>query len=177
MKKRFVKTTVVAIIALSALQLSATAYNLAGAKWSSSSITYTIDSSCSTDSEDAWVYAADEWNAAARTTLREVSSGGKVTCSEDYDRSVGWDGITRAMGSGNTITSCDAIVNSYYTEDYSTRKLRSVTGHEFGHVWGLAEAGKSSRVLMNPETERRYTSYGIYTPQDDDIDGVNSIYF
>ena len=51
-----------------------------------------------------------------------------------------------------------------------------MSGHELGHVLSLNEEISPPNVLMNPGTNIRYGVYGIYTPQQDDINGVNYLY-
>ena len=69
--------------------------------------------------------------------------------------------------------------NKQYTDGYATNKIRFITCHEPGHALGLADVGLWDDVLMNGFTGgegSRYDTYGIYTPQEDDEDGINFIY-
>lgn len=65
--------------------------------------------------------------------------------------------------------------DGYYTV-YATNKAVSVATHELGHVLGLGDLYGSYQSLMNGYTSTRYDSYGIYTPQQDDLDGINVLY-
>ncbi|MCL6561990.1 MAG: matrixin family metalloprotease [Firmicutes bacterium] len=64
-------------------------------------------------------------------------------------------------------------LNTYYTAGYSTTHVEAISGHELGHALGLAH-NPTCPVLMNPDDA--YTTCDIYTPQQDDINGVNAIY-
>ncbi len=66
-----------------------------------------------------------------------------------------------------------ARLNAAYTSGYSADKREGVAAHEVGHTLGLAHS--STCVLMNPTTPDR-TNCGVFTPQQDDVDGVQAIY-
>lgn len=61
-------------------------------------------------------------------------------------------------------------INTYYESNNDTDFGRSVVSHELGHILGLAHTNWSS--LMNTDRNR----YTLYTPQKDDINGVNELY-
>lgn len=63
-----------------------------------------------------------------------------------------------------------------YCTVYATNKAVSVATHELGHVLGLGDLYGSYPSLMNGHTNTRYDNYGIYTPQQDDLDGINVLY-
>lgn len=68
-------------------------------------------------------------------------------------------------------------LNDYYLADDPSEARQSVIAHELGHSVGLAH--EYGAVLMNPWTwgdSSRYGEYGVNTPQQDDVDGVNAIY-
>jgi len=53
--------------------------------------------------------------------------------------------------------------------------IQSTCGHELGHAMGLDENWDDVELLMYPENDR-YDDEGVYTPQQDDINGINAIY-
>jgi hypothetical protein len=87
--------------------------------------------------------------------------------------SVSWDGLAELSVSGTTITAAWGYLNYYYTQNYDVYATNSVAGHEMGHIFGLDHANSDS--LMFYTTDRYYT-YGIWTPQTDDVNGVNAMY-
>ncbi|GMK43725.1 hypothetical protein PghCCS26_08520 [Paenibacillus glycanilyticus] len=67
--------------------------------------------------------------------------------------------------------------NAYHMEDgtvmtYDQRK--AVYTHEIGHALGLAHASTGVASVMREEAQRN--ANGWYTPQQDDISGVNNLY-
>jgi hypothetical protein len=66
------------------------------------------------------------------------------------------------------------MLNYDQTQDYEGNKVRSVAGHEMGHVFGLAH--DSGCILMRSTTSWRYDVCGVYTPQGDDINGFGALY-
>lgn len=169
------------IFALTFLISSVLAYNLLGGRWSESDIgnlgiyvnpynnphySEILAAESSWDSTqtplDSYV-TTYEWQAEVFVTL--------VDKDDEY-----WDGlaILYPSSSSNPYSQAVTNLNIYYTQNYSSEKTQSVQAHEFGHLLGLAH--ETGSVLMNPYTSTRYDTYGVYTPQQDDIDGINGIY-
>lgn len=72
-----------------------------------------------------------------------------------------------------------ATVNRRNVGGESDGLLKSVTGHEIGHVLGLAHDGTlncNSTPLMYNYDERFYNC-GVNTPKRDDENGLNDIYY
>lgn len=66
-------------------------------------------------------------------------------------------------------------LNHYYLESRDdSQSLQSTTAHEMGHALGLLHVTDMA-TLMYPTIDR-YDVEGVYTPQDDDEDGINAIY-
>lgn len=164
---------VVALALLAGGTATAQAYNLSGGHLPTTSPTYKI-SGGSSASRTAWSSGVSDWaNAGAGVSPSTTSGSATVTLSEANDSSVSWDGITNWNNSGDVMTNVSARINAAYTAGYSSDKREGVAAHEVGHTLGLAHS--STCVLMNPTTPDR-TNCGVFTPQQDDIDGVQAIY-
>lgn len=174
---------------------SAQAYGFLGGRWanqptSGCCLTLTYNSSLTTNTYDqtGWNDALGSWNSSGANVIYiSANSSYLVDLRDTYDSTVGWDGYTRLYVNGVECygTSCRwnydiSFLNDYYTHDYSRQEIHSVAAHELGHTAGLAHQAKC--VLMDPYTfgsyPGRYTSTCgyIYTPQSDDINGVNAQY-
>lgn len=101
---------------------------------------------------------------------------GRFFLSWDNQSDVSWDGLAYISDDDGDgfYDYASAFVNRYYTDDYELNKRRSVMGHELGHMLGLAH--ETGAVLMNGYTSQRYDTYGVYTPQTDDVNGINALY-
>lgn len=127
----------------------------------------------------AWSAALRDWyNTPTPFGYTVVNYMPDVQLTDDWVPGASWDGI---MYNYPCLT-CEyylsyGYLNAYHTVSYSSEKVRSVTAHEIGHTFGLDhEVGP---VLMNGRTcgtLSRWCTYGINTPQQDDINGVNAIY-
>jgi hypothetical protein len=89
-----------------------------------------------------------------------------------------WEGCTILSPgeSGPTYTACAIYLDADDLDPWSSNKRRSVIGHEFGHCLGLAHPAEATACLMEAYTDLRYDTYGIYTPQQRDVNFVNQIY-
>ena len=153
------------------------AYNLWGYTWDSvDPLYYWMDNWVGYNTRTAFVYSMEQWNATSTPVNFQNSGNYDVYLFETNRDDVTWDGRTSASVQGSKFVKVYCYLNMYYTDDYGTNKRRSVAGHELGHVLGLDEMGYYDSVLMNQYTDRRYDVYGVYTPQQDDIDGVNAMY-
>lgn len=93
--------------------------------------------------------------------------------------SVEWDGITYSYANDSTLYKAIVDLNRAKDAWDDSDALLSVATHEFGHALGLGDLDSYNECIMNGYTwgdGSRYGDYGITSPQDDDIDGVNSIY-
>ena len=153
---------------------TAQAYNLSGGHLPTTSPSYKINGGSSA-SRTAWSAGVSDWNNAGAGVSPSTTSGSAtVALSEANDSSVSWDGITYwNNGANGVMTNVSAQLNAAYTAGYSASKREGVAAHEVGHTLGLAHS--NSCVLMNPTTPDR-TNCGVYTPQQDDINGVRAIY-
>jgi hypothetical protein len=159
-------------------------YNLLGGKWSNPNPLYYYndkDSNGNLDKFVNWGSAVNSWNTVSSKVHISGAplSNSQVFLSWEFDCSVGWDGITYLHPNPYTgfYSSADAYINRCYTDNYSDNERQSVMAHELGHVLGLAHS--NGPVLMNPSTcgaGSRWCTYGIYTPQQDDKNGVVYLY-
>jgi hypothetical protein len=158
--------------------LLAYAYVPSGRYWSSLfmyPLQYYDTSGISEDST-----AKNDWNNAG--TEITLSTGGwncLYKIKYDYRSDVSWDGLTLStvIPFTNYFATVDVFINDYYTQSYTLNQRKSVISHEMGHAFGLDNT--SGAVVMNGATNGAYSrweTYGICTPQSDDVSGVNSIY-
>jgi hypothetical protein len=152
------------------------AYTLLGPKWVSVNPLYWyMENWVGYNTRVAFTYSLQDWNAAGTKVHFQNSVSYKVYLAEGYVTGVTWDGITYYGYRGSTMTWASSYLNMYYTDGYGTNKRRSVSGHELGHALGLGEMTVGAE-LMNRYTSSRYDYYGVYTPQQDDINGINAMY-
>jgi hypothetical protein len=127
----------------------------------------------------AFKTAGNEWTGTPTKIILTPGGGPGIITSNPDDGNTGYDGITYYSCSGGYFQNgVQSQLNSYYTASYSTNERISVTTHEFGHALGLAHNNPSlcNGVPVMYYSTDRYTVCGIYTPQQDDINGINHIY-
>jgi hypothetical protein len=164
---------------------SALAYNIesgCGSGWHAihSESVFSFTNNASNPAYTAFNTAAGEWTGTPTKVILQNTGGPGIITSNPDSGNTGYDGITYySCSSGYFTNGVRVQVNSYYTAGYSTNERVSVTTHEFGHALGLAHNNPSTcsgRPVMYYATPGRYTQCGIYTPQTDDINGINHIY-
>jgi hypothetical protein len=175
MKKKVIALSI-AILLMISFSVPAYAYSPLGYKWSSSSITYYTSSSAKANTVTAFSLGASVWSNNTKVNITLNSSSYNIFCTDVYSTVVDWDGLCYYNYSGSYFTSITQTLNYYYTDSYVANKRISVAMHEFGHGLGLADLGTSSTSLMNGYSYYRYDINGVFTPQTDDINGVNSLY-
>ncbi|MBX6351137.1 MAG: matrixin family metalloprotease [Clostridia bacterium] len=169
--------TVLALVV--ALSVRALAYTLLGGSWASVDPLDYRFGSITEASKTAFTYSLAAWNNAQQSArFAAGDSSAPVTLSDVDDPGAAWDGITYLEPCGGCqYTSAVAELNTHWTSSYTGAERQSVAAHELGHVLGLGH--ESGAVLMNPYTcgeTSRWCTYGINTPQSDDVQGVEDLY-
>ena len=124
--------------------------------------------------------------------LTETTNGSSVSTRVSIgalDRgNTGWAGFTYYIGY-NTIThehfninyggypnqnyhAGSAVINLYYVQNYPGWKIKNVIMHEMGHAFGLKHSDVSGALMAANVVSYTY----LKMPQNDDINGVRSIY-
>ena len=151
------------------------AYELWGYEWDDvDPLNYWIPFVLSSQYWYCWSDSVVNWDSTATDVDFVRTTPVNVYCSITVESGAEWDGLTSITVQGSEITDADCYLNTYYTGSYTTNQRRSVASHEIGHSLGLDDT--SGAVVMNGYTDDRYGEYGVYTAQQDDIDGVNAMY-
>ncbi len=157
------------------------AYHFLGGRWPDQKVSNLKNYVYSPSPVEAeYIYAMKSWNDASTPAyfVRVMYWQLYVNSVAVDEPEVDWIGITAISPSPYEYPYeyADVKLNLYYVSDYSSEKTQAVAAHEYGHVLGLAHEFSSPRVLMYPYLNVFYDIYGVYTPQQDDINGVNSLY-
>lgn len=156
----------------------ADAYHLYGGKWSSASNLVACISNTYSGHNTAWTNAANDWVSATWPGgfgYTSSCSSNQMVMSDLYwpdDPRSGIAGWNPGCCSGN-YTYTFGLLNWHFTQNYNSSQKKSIAGHEIGHQLGLDHEGFA--VLMNGSDAARF-SYGVYTPQTDDVSGFFAIY-
>ena len=176
--KRLAVAITVLVVALFATSASVGAYNLFGGKWSSVNPLVFCVSASYDDLSYRWLDGLYYWRQAANPpfTYQTSCTTNLITLLDANYSAVDWDGVTHLDPSltANPYTSGYATLNWYFLQNYVINKRISVASHELGHVLGLDH--NTGCVLMVIDSATRYDTCGIYTPQSDDVAGVQALY-
>lgn len=155
--------------------MSANAYVLIGTKWPTGSQQFENNATAAYVSSAT--SAMNSWNSATQLNLQESSSAQPLRLFVVNYGATGYEGVT--ITTKNFLTGyfykADVTLNTYYASSYSTNAKRAVWVHEIGHGVGLDHVS-STKLMMYSCASCVYTNYGYYTPQSDDIAGVNFLY-
>lgn len=124
--------------------------------------------------KSAFEAAVSAWNGTATPIyiIYTGSAGAEIYESSSNFGATGWDGqtswtLTSLHCNGWTQTQYSNVqLNNYYTRNYTSANIQSVSGHELGHAMGLDHVNVTA--IMNPNTY-------VTTPQTDDVNGINAI--
>lgn len=163
---------------------SASAYSLNSYRWpKNSGVTYTIPVKYGTSDstyKSSWATAVSDWNSSQSKININLSDFNTSALSYvgtyvTSDTSIYGETTSTLTADSSTVThfvSRFNTANSSVTSNATIR--RSVANHELGHALTLADYNPSVVFLaiMNQLRNRSIT----YTPQSDDINGVNAKY-
>lgn len=114
----------------------------------------------------------NSFNSGVNVNVTSVSSS-RWTADDLYNPNVSWDGLTTTSPNGQYFNAVSMHLNYYWTSTYTQTVINALAAHEIGHGLGLADIGAC--VLMEPQTPLRNWC-GVYSPQQDDKNGVNAQY-
>lgn len=176
MFRKKIMSLVICFILVFSNSVVSNAYFTEGHKWENNTIYYYLDSSMSQKFKENYRTAANYWTNLTNITFTETFSwaGYMIKCEEANEADVYWDGWTNWWWDGyGYFCRADIKINRWYDYDYNLMYV-GVTGHEFGHALGLAH--HEGPYIMTEWQSDRYDTHRVYYPQQDDIDGVNSLY-
>lgn len=157
---------------------SSNAAQYLGCDWGHPGISY--KSNMSSSYETLRSNSMVNWSNNTVISFNASSSNPDFTIIDGGYGNTGWDGITYWSCSGGTFVKGTLVrINRYWTKNYSNHKTRSVISHELGHVVGLDHRTTSNctgRSVMYPNTPGRFDDCGIFTVQNDDINGTAHLY-
>lgn len=180
MKRRLIIFSVI-VLALMVPITSASAYNLLGYHWPKSvGKTYILKVKYNTTlpsaAKTAFDSAVSDWNSAQTKINIDLSisntlSPNVLTTENVADQSLYGD--TSWSYIGTEFISFTAMVNIGNSDVVNkTNTARSAAGHELGHALGLDHTYPPYLSIMNSSRDREV----VYTPQNDDISGINALY-
>jgi hypothetical protein len=185
-KRRIIVKSCLAVIGLSSAlsfhAYRANAYTAYGCNWGAGKTFLSFTNNVGWEANTAGA----RWNSGA-ARLRFIQGGGDFTVEGVNAGNVPWAGLTHDPGTYVSWNQCSVgtvvTKNTYYGPPNTNE---DVLTHEFGHVAGLADINAASpgcvggnffySAVMHYSMDRVLGPCGIFDPQTDDINGVNSIY-
>lgn len=167
---KFAKLLIVMVMVFSSLTLNSSAYVLMSSGWWGYDVHWDKDYYYYTSYHSNVVAAQDSWNNTPTKANVYYSAGVWSDISTRSLPNDTWYGLYERGTGYYDITLNDYRLSQdfvYGTTNYEKAK-QSTTAHEWGHALGLDDQPSGSTMLMG--WNRNRTS--IYTPQQDDINGV-----
>lgn len=113
---------------------------------------------------------------STRVVISPLDRGPDGYAGFTYYYDVSYSGVWRVINYGGypneNYQSGSAVINKYYTDNYSDARAQNVIMHEIGHVFGLAHSSDTSSLMVDSIASKT----SLVTPQTDDVNGVRYIY-
>ena len=113
---------------------------------------------------------------STRVVISPLDRGPDGYAGFTYYYDVSYSGVWRVINYGGypneNYQSGSAVINKYYTDNYSDARAQNVIMHEIGHVFGLAHSSDTASLMVDSIAGKT----SLVTPQTDDINGVRNIY-
>ena len=167
---------------------SAYAYVLYGFKWPGqpapgvccAHISYAKTSGQYLWDSQGWDDGVSAWNASPALVIFNQAGSANLTLAEANYSNVSWDGLSNINAMGTSISYATSWLNAFYTQPYNATRsqVQSIAAHELGHDLGLDHNSVGCQLMLR-YTSDRWKVWGgckVNTPQQDDINGVNSLY-
>lgn len=177
-KKIFVSLVVMGLISTTA------SAGLFGGKWNAQP-SYYIDPasgyySLVNDSARSWNSVLSSIGSSMKIMSNSSIMSATVAVNPEYYGATGWNATGTPgpnMYSGY-YTYATVRINRSYMDYFTPNKIKAIITHELGHVMGLAHNTYTSpRTLMyEAGSSVYYDSWGISTPQSNDIADLNVLY-
>ncbi len=163
---------VIFLVGFLSLATNIQAYVLLPFKWSNPGSIRFVSYIQITELSQAFFDAKLDWDATPTRIGLVYDAANPQVKGYNYTEADNNYGKTIPYYSGSTYTSALVYLNWYYLQSQGANFRRSVAGHEWGHALGLNDENSVTNALMNQGRNRNT----IYTPQSDDINGINAQY-
>lgn len=164
---------VVSVLAIGVIATPAQAYSWTGCRWPNTQIYVRNTNLSGTDATTAGA-AQTAWSNQTDVQIN-TSVSATFTRFVAADGATGVDGFTTWTCSGGTTTAAAAHLNTTYTNGFVANKRQAIWVHELGHGLGLGHSA-SLAALMYTSAAQVYNTTGAFTPQSDDVLGINARY-
>lgn len=149
---------------------AANAYAFGNCKWPGPNLTVT--DSVIAGYSAPYTQSRSNWSNNSDVNLTS-GSGSSFTVAMTYN--TGAPGYTeRSCNIFGNFNYTHVYGNTYHMQGYSDPARRTVFSDEIGHALGLNHVSSTSAIMY--PTMAIYFVYNLYTPQADDINGVNANY-
>lgn len=119
---------------------------------------------------------SDSDGRSTRVVISPLDRGPDGYAGFTYYYDVSYSGEWRVINYGGypneNYQSGSAVINRYYTDNYSDARAQNIIMHEIGHVFGLSHSSDTSSLMVDSIASKT----SLVTPQSDDVNGVRYIY-